>query len=157
MRRRRFRLTGGHHKSNRGTPPSPPGATRNQVRSTSQATLQCGVVLSLSLSQLTRQPVTLYLSPYTVLFFLPSKNKRPSASHPGVPPAYGLLTTDHSLQSQHRHQFLHTRRALLQRRILFRRQLDLDDFLGALRPQLHRHADEQSINPVFAFQIDGAR
>src|SRR5208337_3563448 len=58
---------------------------------------------------------------------------------------------------QHRNQLLHTPRRLLQRRILLRRQLDLNNLLRARRPQLYRHAHKQSLDPILPIQIHRAR
>ena len=45
----------------------------------------------------------------------------------------------------------------LQRGVLFRRQLDLDDLLDAARAELDRHADEQIADAVLALQEHRAR
>src|SRR5258705_7516967 len=45
----------------------------------------------------------------------------------------------------------------LERRVFLGRQLDLHDVLDAAGAELHRHADEQIANPVFALQEDRTR
>src|SRR2546423_8036631 len=61
------------------------------------------------------------------------------------------------LQSEHSHKLPHGGGGLLQRGVFFRRQLDLNDFFDAVRAELHGHAHEQPFDPVFTFEIDGAR
>src|SRR5487761_2109195 len=61
-------------------------------------------------------------------------------------------TSGSHLALDHIHQLLHGGGALGQRRFLVRSQLDLVDLFDALRAQLHRHADEQAVNTVFAFE-----
>src|ERR1039457_1969548 len=61
------------------------------------------------------------------------------------------------LSPYHVHQFLHSRGALLQHGHLLRQELHLVDVLDAARAQFHRHSHEQAVNPVFAFQVSGAR
>ena len=51
---------------------------------------------------------------------------------------------------------LHRGGGFLQRGVFFGGQFDLDDLLGAARAQFHRNADEQAVDAVFAFEINGA-
>src|SRR5580765_7123937 len=53
-------------------------------------------------------------------------------------------------------EFLDGRGGLLQRRILLRRELDLNDLLHAARAELDRHADEEVVDPVLPLQEDRA-
>src|SRR5690348_5459343 len=61
------------------------------------------------------------------------------------------------LQSEHSHKLSHGRGRLLQRAVFFRRQPDLNDLFDAVRAELDRYPHEQPFDPVFTFEIDGAR
>jgi hypothetical protein len=61
------------------------------------------------------------------------------------------------LDSEHVDQFLHRRRAFLKRSPFFGSQGNLDYLLESLRAKLAGHANIQTINAVFAFQVSRAR
>jgi hypothetical protein len=54
------------------------------------------------------------------------------------------------LHPNHPHQLLNRRRTLIQPRLLFRSKLDLNNLLNPLSPQLHRHADIETADPILA-------
>src|SRR5271157_4585745 len=57
------------------------------------------------------------------------------------------------LEPQDGHQFLHRCGGLVERRLFFRKKLDLDNLLDASRAKFCRHADEEALDAVFAFEI----
>src|ERR1700688_4463694 len=59
--------------------------------------------------------------------------------------------------SDHATQLLHSRRALVEPRLLFPRQFDLDNLLDSLCPQFHRDADIEAADTVLALQESSAR
>ncbi len=61
-----------------------------------------------------------------------------------------------NLDSQNGNQFFHTGCGLLQRCVFFGGQLDLYDLLCATFTELYRHAHEQAVDAIFAFEVNGA-
>src|SRR5208283_4886386 len=68
-----------------------------------------------------------------------------------------LVSQGARLHSNHAHQLLHRRCALVQSGFLFRRQLDFDDLLDSLRAELHRHSNVEAVDAVLALQVRSAR
>ena len=56
----------------------------------------------------------------------------------------------------HSHQLLHGIGALLQRGLLLRGELDLNDLLDAFGAKLHRNANVQASDAILAIEIRGA-
>ena len=61
------------------------------------------------------------------------------------------------LDAHHLHQLAYGIGRLAQSGLFLGRQLQLDDLFDALRAELGRHADEQPVDAVLAFEIDARR
>src|SRR5574341_159510 len=68
-----------------------------------------------------------------------------------------LAWTSRMLELELLHELAHGGGRLLERRLLVRRERDLDDLLDARAAELHRHADVEPLHPVLAVQVRRAR
>src|SRR5260370_3246542 len=85
----------------------------------------------------------------------PYTREIPRPLHAGNPATLTTRKDSRCLNTHDRDEFFDGVGGSLQCGALVVRQLELDDFLGAARPELDRHADEETADAVLAVQPDG--
>src|SRR5918992_3284206 len=86
----------------------------------------------------------------------PARSGRVARSRRSLAPWNAQRVYETVLNADDVGEFLDRACGFLECRILFRRQLDLDDLLDAAGAQLDRHADEEIVDPVLPFEEHGA-
>src|SRR5215204_3467166 len=86
---------------------------------------------------------------------LTEMKKRESDDALSLPISFLILLRASDLENVH--ELLNGRRAFLKRSAFVIRETDLDDLLDAVLAEFDRHADEEIVNAVFAFEEDCAR